>query len=106
MRIYGLYKMKNKSSNRSIYFIVIGNVFDRDLDIDERYDIKGATHNLQILQEAEDINSLRRDKNIALKDVDLMNNHNRVFNIESDLKERYTHHYLEYIGRLSKTLNS
>ena len=46
MTIYGLYKMKNKSSNRSIYFIVIKNVFDQeDLDIDERYDIKGATHN-------------------------------------------------------------
>ena len=50
MRIYGLYKMKNKSSNRVIYFIVIGNVFDRDLDIDERYDIKGATYNRQILE--------------------------------------------------------
>jgi len=81
MRIYGLYKMKNKNSNRSIYFIVIGNVFDRDLDIDERYDIKGATHKRQILHETEDINNMTRDKNIALKDVDLMNNHNRVFNI-------------------------
>ena len=49
MKIYGLYKMKNKSSNRSIYFIVIGNVFDREIEIDERYDIKGATHNRQIL---------------------------------------------------------
>lgn len=82
MRIYGLYKMKNKSSNRSIYFIVIGNVFDRDLDIDERYDIKGATYNRQILEESEEVDDLARDKNIALKDVDLMNNHNRVFNIE------------------------
>ena len=43
MRIYGLYKMKNKSSNRVIYFIVIGNVFDRELDID-------ATYNRQILE--------------------------------------------------------
>lgn len=83
MRIYGLYKMKNKSSNRSIYFIVIGNVFDRDLDIDERYDIKGATYNRRILEESEEVNDLLRDKNIALKDVDLMNNHNRVFNIEN-----------------------
>jgi hypothetical protein len=75
--------MKNKSSNRSIYFIVIGNVFDRDLDIDERYDIKGATYNRRILEESEEVNDLLRDKNIALKDVDLMNNHNRVFNIEN-----------------------
>ncbi len=106
MRIYGLYKMKNKSSNRSIYFIVIGNVFDRDLDIDERYDLKGATHNRQILQQNEDINNMTRDKNIALKDVDLMNNHNREFNIESDLKERYNNNYIESTGKLSKTLNS
>ena len=49
IRIYGLYKMKNKSSNRTIYFIIIGNVFDQEIDIDERYDIKGATHKRQIL---------------------------------------------------------
>jgi 1-phosphatidylinositol-4-phosphate 5-kinase len=48
MRIYGLYKMKNKSSNRAIYFIVFANVFDQELDIDERYDIKGATYNRQL----------------------------------------------------------
>ena len=50
MRIYGLYKMKNKSSGRSIYFIVIRNVFDQEeVDIDERYDIKGATHKRKTL---------------------------------------------------------
>jgi hypothetical protein len=33
MRIYGLYKMKNKSSGRQIYFMVIGNVFDKGVEI-------------------------------------------------------------------------
>ncbi len=33
MRIYGLYKMKNKSSGRQIYFMVIGNVFERGVEI-------------------------------------------------------------------------
>ena len=45
--IYGLYKLKNKLSNRQIYFIVINNVFATELKIHERYDIKGSTHNRQ-----------------------------------------------------------
>lgn len=85
MRIYGLYKMKNKSTQRSIYFIVIGNVFDQDIDIDERYDIKGATYKRQILTSDE---PSERHKNIALKDVDLMNNHNRIFDIDEPIKQK------------------
>ena len=29
IRIYGLYKLKNKSDNRQIYFIVFNNIFDK-----------------------------------------------------------------------------
>jgi hypothetical protein len=91
MRIYGLYKMKNKSSQRSIYFIVIGNVFDQEIDIDERYDIKGATYKRQILTWDDLSDKQERHKNIALKDVDLMNNHNRTFDIDETTKEKYFH---------------
>lgn len=89
MRIYGLYKMKNKSSNRSIYFVVIGNVFDQEVDIDERYDIKGATYNRQLAQHSTDQDSHRLSKNVALKDVDLMNNHSRTFVIDPATKAMY-----------------
>ena len=88
MKIYGLYKMKNKSSNRSIYFIVIRNVFDQeDIDIDQRYDIKGATRNRQTLEATDlHVEDHSINKNVALKDVDLINNHNRIFNIEPSAK--------------------
>lgn len=86
MRIYGLYKMKNKSSQRSIYFIVIGNVFDQDIDIDERYDIKGATYNRQLLTPEQ---HSEKHRNVALKDVDLINNHNRNFDIDQSTKQSY-----------------
>ena len=42
VHIYGLYKLKNKQTNRQIYFIVINNFFSAPLEIQERYDIKGA----------------------------------------------------------------
>lgn len=29
IKIYGLYKLKNKSDNRQIYFIVFNNIFDK-----------------------------------------------------------------------------
>ena len=44
-QIYGLFKLKNKHTNRQIYFIVINNIFATGLKIHERYDIKGSTHN-------------------------------------------------------------
>ena len=76
--------MKNKSSNRSVYFVVIGNVFDQELDIDERYDLKGATYKRQLIDnQVEFEDKLNRNKNVALKDVDLMNNHHRTFDIET-----------------------
>ena len=79
--------MKNKSSNRSIYFMIIGNVFDQEeVDIDERYDIKGATHKRQTLPEESEKQQFSLDKNIALKDVDLMNNHSRIFDINPTTK--------------------
>lgn len=78
MRIYGLYKMKNKSSGRQIYFMVIGNVFDRGVEINERYDIKGATHNRQTLpQGVTVIEHALFNRSIALKDVDLVNSGRR-----------------------------
>lgn len=36
------YQTKHKS--KSIYFIVMGNLFASDLPIDVRYDLKGSTH--------------------------------------------------------------
>jgi hypothetical protein len=71
MHIYGLYKMKNKNTNRQIYFIVIKNVFDQSLIINQRYDIKGATYNRQTINN----NYSTHNQNIALKDLDLINNH-------------------------------
>lgn len=44
LHIYGLYKLKNKLTNRQIYFIVVNNFFKTSLKIKERYDIKGSTH--------------------------------------------------------------
>lgn len=49
IKIYGLYKLKNKSDNRQIYFIVFNNIFDKGVEIDVRYDIKGSTYNRQTL---------------------------------------------------------
>ena len=57
MRIYGLYKMKNKHLSKELYFMVLGNVFESEYEIDERYDIKGATHNRRTLAEGEDLPS-------------------------------------------------
>ena len=93
--------MKNKSSGRSIYFIVIRNVFDQEeVDIDERYDIKGATHKRKTLEnEYISVDDPSRDKNVALKDVDLINNQKRTFNLDPDTKERYPLPYQEYLLR-------
>jgi hypothetical protein len=52
------------------------------MEIDERYDIKGATYKRQTL--ANDDQTY--NKNVALKDVDLINNHNRIFDIEISQK--------------------
>lgn len=70
--------MKNKSSGRQIYFMVIGNVFDRGVEINERYDIKGATHNRQTLSEGVTVlEHALFNRSIALKDVDLVNSGRR-----------------------------
>lgn len=55
IKIYGLYKLKNKSDNRQIYFIVLNNIFDKGVEIDERYDIKGSTYNRQTMMVIIDI---------------------------------------------------
>lgn len=102
MAIYGLYKMKNKSSGRTIYFIVVGNVFDQDIEIHERYDVKGATYNRQVITELEEGKEI--GKNVALKDMDLINNHHRSFNIDYLTKEEYLSSYLGYINRFWKML--
>lgn len=65
LHIYGLYKLKNKQTNRQIYFVVVNNFFETSLQIEERYDIKGSTHNRQ---------SKTHGPNTALKELDLMNN--------------------------------
>ena len=74
--------MKNKNSGRQIYFMVIGNVFDRGVEINERYDIKGATHNRQTIPQGGTLlEHALFNKNIALKDVDLINTR-RKFDID------------------------
>ena len=89
MRIYGLYKMKNKHLSKELYFMVLGNVFESEYEIDERYDIKGATHNRRTLAEGEDLPSHTAfNKHIALKDLDLVDNHSRTFDIEPAFKQQ------------------
>ena len=79
LHIYGLYKLKNKQTNRQIYFIVINNFFSDPLKINERYDIKGSTYNRETKKE-------NYNENVILKDVDLINNHERSFRIEKQIK--------------------
>jgi 1-phosphatidylinositol-4-phosphate 5-kinase len=89
MRIYGLYKMKNKSSGREIYFMVIGNVFDKEVEINERYDLKGATHNRQTLAQGETLlDHALFNRNIALKDVDLIKS-GRKFDIDQQQRQQF-----------------
>ncbi len=51
--------------------------------------MKGATHNRQTLKNYGDI-EFNEDfnKNIALKDVDLINNHRRTFDIDFERKTK------------------
>ena len=51
--------------------------------------MKGSTYKRQILEKGDDFDFMMRDKNIALKDVDLMNNQNRRFDISQHVKEKY-----------------
>lgn len=83
IHIYGLYKLKNKQTNRQIYFIVVNNFFETELKIHERYDIKGSTYNRE---------SKVQGDNTALKDVDLIKKE-RKFRISPSTKEKYPFRY-------------
>lgn len=81
LHIYGLYKLKNKQTNRQIYFIVVNNFFETSLKINERYDIKGSTYNRKSKTHGINVNT-------AMKDVDLINNKGRSFDMDKSIKEK------------------
>lgn len=58
-RFYGLHKI---TSTKPLYFVVMGNVFETNLEIDKKYDLKGSKYGRRTNPSA--------DKSIARKDLD------------------------------------
>lgn len=59
--------------------MVVNNFFETSLRIEERYDIKGSTHNRQ---------TKNHGPNTALKELDLLNDKDRTFSMVKEEKEK------------------
>lgn len=53
------------------YLVIMNNVF-RDIEVGDRYDLKGSTFGRRTLRENEDFYNANRDPNIALRDLDFL----------------------------------
>jgi 1-phosphatidylinositol-4-phosphate 5-kinase len=73
-KIYGLHKMvfhsKKKIAVKKIYFCIMNNVFNTDVKIDYRYDLKGST----LGRTTTFAPGVEKDLTIALKDLDFLEN--------------------------------
>lgn len=65
MLIYGMHKIiyPRGAKQQRLYFVVLGNLFSNDLEIHERYDLKGSTHG-RLTSEKEDPSVARKDLNL------------------------------------------
>lgn len=85
-RIFGLHKMifdrKNKMTGKKIYFCIMNNVFNTNLKIDYRYDLKGSTlGRTYSVPEGQE-----RDPTVALKDLDFLDNQEKFWVGEENRK--------------------
>jgi 1-phosphatidylinositol-4-phosphate 5-kinase len=86
-RFYGLYSIKPLDSNeKNVRFVIMNNVFDTELEIHEKYDLKGSTVGRSSQKDVVEID-LKKKKNIILKDLDIKENKKKI-KIEKKLKEQ------------------
>jgi 1-phosphatidylinositol-4-phosphate 5-kinase len=86
-RFYGLYSIKPLDSNeKNVRFVIMNNVFDTELEIHEKYDLKGSTVGRSSQKDVVEID-LKKKKNIILKDLDITENKKKI-KIEKKLKEQ------------------
>ena len=72
MLIYGMHKIvyPRRAKLQRLYFVVLGNLFSSDLEIHERYDLKGSTHG-RVTNEKEDPSVARKDLNLIKRGAKL-----------------------------------
>lgn len=70
-RIYGLHMIKWKSFGipNKKYLVVMANIFE-DLDVGDRFDLKGSTVDRQVLRDEAEYYDKKRNPKIELKDLD------------------------------------
>lgn len=61
-RFFGFHKIISYNSNKQIYFVIMGNLFKSDHDIDTKYDLKGSTLG-RVTGDDEDKTIARKDNN-------------------------------------------
>jgi 1-phosphatidylinositol-4-phosphate 5-kinase len=72
MLIYGMHKIvfPRGAKMQRLYFVVLGNLFSSDLEIHERYDLKGSTYG-RLTNEKEDPSVARKDLNLLKRGAKL-----------------------------------
>lgn len=87
-KIYGLHKMiihkKNKVVQSKIYFCIMNNVFNTQLKIDYRYDLKGST----LGRTTHVPPGQERDYTVAMKDLDFLGAGQK-FEIGQEFKRKF-----------------
>ena len=65
-RFFGFHKIIDCGSNKEIYFVVMGNLFKSDYDIEVKYDLKGSTLG-RLTADREDKSIAKKDNNFNLE---------------------------------------
>ncbi|KAG9448356.1 hypothetical protein H6P81_014484 [Aristolochia fimbriata] len=75
-KFYGLHSVSSLGS-RKVYFVVVANIFDSELPIHRRFDLKGSCHGRQASR-------CGIDKSVTLKDLDL----DLVFHLDTETRDQ------------------
>lgn len=59
------------------YLVIMNNLF-KDYEVGDRFDLKGSTVGRRTLREDEHLNDPKRDKKIALKDLDFVKHFKKI----------------------------
>lgn len=94
-KYYGLHRITPYKSPK-IRFVVMGNLFNTDLPIHWRYDLKGSTYG----RFTKGKNKIEEKSSTTLKDLDL----NNVFKLEEGWHERL-HHQLQLDAKFLRSIN-
>ena len=66
------FKLRNKVGYDRVYFVVMNNIFNKDKQIHERFDLKGSTHNREVFPPETTTKNLSNLIKTSMKDLDFI----------------------------------